>query len=211
MDRTIRSHLENTNDDLNHETQRIQHRANKVAHEWLSMNSTGPTPLYQLLSSLALHHSSVHYHSIGGDSCHQTFRSPMGDFPFWPFSSRHFHVLSKYSFLSFKPKTIVCDPWLTPPPLSSLYSSLPPASFPRPSLLGSVKVIGVACSPPIKSGAYLLVRPIHSFIQQVFPASGACSALGLPVEITNTLTCWSLSSSVRTTKNTQILILIPGS
>ena len=38
-----------------------------------------------------------------------------------------------------------------------------------------------------------------------------CSSIGTAVEITNTLTYWSLSSSVRTTKNTQILILIPDS
>ena len=142
------------------------------------MNNIGPTPLSQLLSSLALHHSLVHYCGIGGDTCHQTSRSLMGDFPFWPFSSRHFHVLSKYLFLSFKPITIVCDPWLTPASLSRLYTSLPPASFPRPSSLGSVKVIGAACSPPIKSSTYLLVRPIHSFIQPVFPASSACSVPG---------------------------------
>lgn len=59
---------------------------------------------------------------------------------------------------------------------------------------------------------YLPSGKAHSFIHSTSISCIRClQCTGTAVEITNTLTCWSLSSSVRATKNTQILILIRDS
>lgn len=163
--KTVGSRLENTNSELNWETrrQRTRYRANKAAHEWLSVNNRGPNITFP--ASFCLGSESV----FGPSSQHQwRHLSPGIQYPHGRFFLSD-HLVQDIStfylvFLRFKPITIVCDPWLIPS-LSSLQTSLPPAGFPQPSWLDWVKVMGALCSPPppIASSTHLLVRPIHSF------------------------------------------------
>lgn len=188
----------------------------KLLRERFPVNRGPSTHLHQLPSSLALHHSLVHRHSINGDSCHRMFRS-LTDTP-WIFLSGHLvqdiSMFYLYLFLSFKAVTVATGSFL----LLSFSLSLPLSSADVTSFSWSSLTVLTRLDQgygskvlPSNSIQDLLSCKAHSFIHstsisciECLRGTRHCCSAGTTVEIRKMLTSWSFSSSGRTTENTHV-------